>query len=248
MKVLYLDIETSPIEAYTWGLWNQNIGLPQIIKPTSMLSFSAKWRGQKNKLYFDIHDSDGSTGMVDAAHGLLDEADVLVTWNGKTFDEPHLKREFVERGLTPPSPYKHLDLYQVVKRQFRFPSNKLQYVSTALGLKGKVQHTGFDLWIKFMQGDEKARQLMRKYNIQDSVLLEEMHDRILPYIHNHPHYGLFTSDPSRPTCSNCGSNHLQARGYQVTEVGRYPRFQCQGCGKWLRGKKRVDGIDVRGVA
>lgn len=246
MKVLYLDIETSPIEAYTWGIWQANIGINQIIKPTEVISFAAKWRGKKNKMYFDIHDSDGHTGMVDAAHGLLDEADVLVTWNGKTFDEPHLKREFVTAGMKPPSPWKHLDLMQVVKRQFKFPSNKLQYVSTALGFEGKVQHTGFDLWVRFMAGDPKARALFKKYNIQDVVLLEDIHDRILPHIPNHPHYGLY-SDGSRPVCQNCESTHLQRRGWATTSVGKYPRFQCQDCGKWHKGKKAEGFVEMRGI-
>lgn len=245
MRVLYLDIETSPIEAYTWGLWQQNVAINQIIKPTQMLSFAAKWRGKKNKLFFSTHHN-GQAEMREAAHNLLDEADVLVTFNGLKFDVPHLKREFVEAGMTPPSPWKDLDLCNVVKRQFRFPSNKLQYVSTALGLDGKVQHSGFSLWTDCLAGDEKAWAQMRKYNIQDVVLLEELHDRIMPYIHNHPHYGLHT-DPDKQTCARCGSTKLQRRGWAYTGLGKYRRYQCTGCGGWSRGKKAVDMVDVRGI-
>jgi len=47
MKILMLDIETTPMQVYTWGLWDQNIGINQIIKPTEMLCFGAKWQGKK---------------------------------------------------------------------------------------------------------------------------------------------------------------------------------------------------------
>jgi hypothetical protein len=29
-KIATLDIETCPLESYTWGLWKQNVGLNQI--------------------------------------------------------------------------------------------------------------------------------------------------------------------------------------------------------------------------
>ena len=45
VKVLYLDIETSPILADTWGLWQQNVGIAQIHKPQRIIGFGYKWRG-----------------------------------------------------------------------------------------------------------------------------------------------------------------------------------------------------------
>lgn len=245
MKLLFLDIETSPIEAYTWGLWDQNISLNQIIKPTEMISFAAKFKGDKKKHFHSVF-HDGKEAMVQAAHALVDECDVLGTWNGRKFDEKHLRREFVEAGLTPPSPYKSLDLLLTARSQFYFPSNKLQYVSTALGLEGKVSHTGFDLWLKCMAGDAKAWAVMKRYNIQDVLLLEELHEALLPWIKGHPHHALYALDDDT-CCQNCGSRDLQRRGYDTTSLGKYPRFQCKDCGKWGRGKKSVASVDVRGI-
>jgi len=67
--------------------------------------------------------------MLDDLHALMDEADVVCGWNSTTFDHKHIKREFLEAGMLPPSPTKDLDLMRVVKSQFRFPSNKLDYVA-----------------------------------------------------------------------------------------------------------------------
>ena len=46
-KVLVIDIETSPNVVYAWGLWDQNIGISQVIEPSRVLCFAAKWVGQK---------------------------------------------------------------------------------------------------------------------------------------------------------------------------------------------------------
>ena len=80
-----------------------------------------------------------------AAHDLLSEADVVVHYNGDKFDLPHLNREFVESGLGPPAPYASIDLLKTVKRKFRFPSNKLDYVVQKLRLGAKVSTGGYDL-------------------------------------------------------------------------------------------------------
>src|SRR5690606_41747736 len=88
--------------------------------------------------------------MVKEAHRLLSAADAVIHFNGQRFDIPHLNREFVEAGLTPPSPYSQIDLLKVVKKNFRFPSNKLDYVTKKLGLDHKVQNGGHQLSVKGM--------------------------------------------------------------------------------------------------
>ena len=246
MKTLIIDIETSPNLAHVWSLWNQNVGLAQLRESTRVISFAAKWYGDKKVLFYSDH-HDGHEAMIERAHVLLDEADAIVHFNGKSFDMKHLKREFAEAGMLPPSPWRDIDLLLAVKKQFRFPSNKLQYVSTALGLEGKVQHSGHDLWVRCLAGDEKAWAVMRKYNKQDVVLTEKLYDRLLPWIDAHPHRGLFT-DGETPVCGNCGSDQLQRRGYAVTLMSTYPRYQCQKCGRWSRGQSRSKAVDVRPVA
>ncbi len=101
MRLLFLDIETSPTSAYTWDLFNAFIGVDQIIEPTKMICWAAKWKGDRTMMFRSVHDDD----MVEAAWELFDQADAIVTYNGKRFDIPHMNREFLEAGLPPPSPY-----------------------------------------------------------------------------------------------------------------------------------------------
>lgn len=180
MKILYLDIETTPIKAWVWGLWDQNVAINQIIEPTEMLCFGARWHGKKNVIFKSVH-HDGKKTMLEELHKLMDEADVLVGWNSAAFDHKHINREFLENGLQPPSPVKDLDLMSIVKANFQFPSNKLDYVAQALGVGAKVKHSGFQLWIDCMDGKDKAWKEMKRYQLQDVNLLVDLYDILLPW-------------------------------------------------------------------
>jgi uncharacterized protein YprB with RNaseH-like and TPR domain len=245
MKILFLDIETSPITAYTWGLWDQNISIGQIVKATEMMCFGARWYGEK-KVTFRSEYHHGKKEMLEEVHRMLDEADVLVGWNSKAFDSKHLKREFIENGMLPPSPYKEMDLMLTVKAQFKFPSNKLDYVSQKLGVGAKVKHSGFDLWLGCMAGNAKSWVEMKKYQIQDVHLLIDLYEKLKPWITNHPHTGLYNG--IEDGCVVCSSRNLQKRGFATTASGTYQRFQCLDCGKWQRGPISINKTITRSIA
>lgn len=179
-KTLLLDIETTPIKAYVWGLWDQNVYIDQIIEPTEMMCFGARWLGQKKVTFKSVH-HDGKKAMLEELHKMMDEADVLVGWNSAAFDHKHINREFIENGMQPPSAVKDLDLMSVTKANFKFPSNKLDYVAQALGVGAKVKHSGFQLWIDCMAGNEKAWREMKKYQLQDVNLLADLYYELLPW-------------------------------------------------------------------
>jgi DNA polymerase elongation subunit (family B) len=233
MKILLLDIETAPNTAYVWGLWKQNISISQIVDSSSMLCWAAKWLDEPEVMFSSI--LMGKKGMLKEIHKLLDQADAVVHYNGSRFDIPTLNKEFLEAGMSPPSPYAQIDLLRTARQQFRFPSNKLDYVGQALKLGKKVKHEGFELWIKCMNKDKEAWERMEEYNIQDVVLLEQVYHKFLPWIKNHPNKALH--DESEHSCPSCGSHKIQKRGYNVTAGGKYQRYQCQACGTWSAERK-----------
>ena len=243
MKILFFDLETSPITAHTWGLWQQNISLKQIVESTEVICFGARWYGQKKVIFRSVH-HDGKKEMLEELHRLMGEADAIVGWNSKGFDHKHIRREFLEAGMLPPSPTKDIDLMLEVRRNFRFPSNKLDYVAQRLGVGAKVSHTGFDLWLGCMAGDEKSWKEMKKYQIQDVNLLIDLYEILLPWI-KHP--GVPTHDGHDDGCPNCGSADLNRRGYEPLATGRYQKFQCQNCGKWSRSKQKEGNVEMRAL-
>lgn len=235
MKILHLDIETFPNTVYTWGLWDQNIGIDMIEEPGKVACWGAMWDGADAVMFDSIHRST-QRQMLKGIHGLLNEADAVVTYNGDKFDLPWLRGDFIRVGLSPTAPVRSIDLLKTVRTQFRFPSNKLQYVSTALGIGEKLQHEGFPLWKKCMAGEAEAWKTMEEYNIQDVLLLGRLYDKLKGFIKNHPNHSVFTG---HLVCPNCGSEHRRIRGYSDTQAGRYHRFQCKDCGKYYRGNTSV---------
>jgi|ERR1051326_980059 hypothetical protein len=232
MNTLFLDVESSPTTAFTWRLFDATIPINHIVEPGKVICYSAKWRGDK-KLYFDSVHKSSQNDMLEGIHELMSEADVLVHYNGLRYDLPVLNRDFLVCGLPPPPPVKSVDLYQVVKKKFSFVSNKLDWVCKQLNLGSKVSNRGMDLWRGCMANDAKAWVEMERYNRFDTVLLERLYEKLLPWIPAHPNHGLY-DDSDRPVCSNCGSEKMQRRGYSVTTTQRYARYQCQGCGAWAR--------------
>ena len=177
--------------------------------------------------------------MLKEIHKLLDEADVVIHYNGKKFDIPTLNKEFLLHGLTPPAPYKQIDLLKEVRSNFKFISNKLDYVAQALKLGQKVKHKGHQLWVDCMAGKEDAWQQMEEYNIQDVELLEKLYDSLKPWIKSHPNHGLYGEVFDSHVCPNCSSGKLRRRGYAYSNTYRYQRYQCTDCGKWSRGAKSL---------
>lgn len=228
MRLLTLDIETLPHEGWVWGLHDQNVALSQLKRPGTIASFAAKFYGKREVHFADI--IDGEKKMLKYAHELFSEADAIIGYNSIKFDTRWVKAQCAKLRLPPIKPFKNIDLLRTVRQEFYLPSYKLEYVSRFFGLKGKVPTGGFDLWRDFMEGCPKARAKMRRYNIGDTRLTEELYTELRPYIKNHPNIGVFEG---RQCCPNCGGNHVQSRGAYVTRERSYPQHQCRDCFAWL---------------
>lgn len=250
-RVLVLDIETSPNLAYVWRLWQENVGLSQLIEAGQVIAFAAKWHGEREVEFhadynFDTGRLTGHKAMVRAAHRLVNEADAIVHYNGTSFDMPHLNREFLLAGLTPPAPHKDIDLYLTARKRFRFASNKLDHVARELGVGAKVSHAGFELWRRCMESDAAAWRTMRRYNIGDVKLTEKVYDRMLPWITSHPHLGLLADTPDPTKCGRCGGE-LVRNGSAYTAQGRRQRFVCRDCGGYSTSTRREAGVSIKPI-
>jgi uncharacterized protein len=231
MRILAIDVETKFITAAVWSLWEPHIAINQIFDAGGMICYAARYVGEKTMHFRRLGDKDFLTHL----HKLIEDADSLLTFNGKRFDAKKINTAFLLAGMKPPAPCRHIDLYQTVKQNFSLPSNKLQYISGVLGIGQKTDHEGFPLWIKCADGDEKAWKKMMTYNKRDVVLLENLYDKLKGWVKQHPSHSI---EQEAAVCTNCGGKKLQARGWALTAAGRYQRYQCQsaGCGKWMRGK------------
>lgn len=253
-KILVWDIETSPHLSWHFNTRNVNIRPDQIKEPTRMICWAAKFVGEK-KIYFASEYHNSKVEMLDQLFGLLDEADVTVTYNGDNFDIPHAQREFREAGLGQPSPFVSVDMYKVIRKREKWASHQMGYIAQRLGLQEKLSHNGFEMWREAMGdfGEERQRRawnLMRRYNRQDLRPTEDLFLEYLPVIPNLPAAGLWlpeiadSPDIDLPICPNplCLSTHVTRQGYKRTKTRRYPQYQCQSCGKWFSKNRSELGV------
>ena len=248
MKLLMWDLENSAATGRHWGLFDQNIGLNQVVDPGRIMSFAARWYGAPKKdVVFRSVFHDGQQTMLESAYDLLDEADALVSWNGAGFDTKKMNWEFELhkiRGGGPYSPVKEIDLMKEHKRNFRTLSNKLEFVSAQLLGESKVTHEGFKLWLAAEGGDPKAWDRFKRYNIQDVNLLVKLYDRMLPWL-RHPNQNLYNR--TEGACPSCGQFKLTKQGVRHTLTRSYQRFQCAGCKSWSTDTKVVDSTETRSL-
>lgn len=247
-KVLVFDIETAPLKSYTWGMWDQTVGLNQIIEDWHVLSWSAKWLGDApDKVMYEdqrnARDITNDKKILKSIWKLLDEADILISQNGIRFDVKKLNARFIMHGMKPPSSSKHIDTLRIAKRHFAFTSNKLEYMTDKLCTNyKKLKHdefVGFKLWTECMAGNIKAWDSMKKYNEYDVLSLEELYYKLIPW-DNTVDFNLFTSDDVDYVCT-CGSYnfHEKEGDYYYTTVAKYQRYECKDCGKQTRGSKNL---------
>lgn len=240
MNVLILDIETTPNLAHVWGMWQQNVGINQIMAPTEVLCWAAKWESSDDIIFYGLN-KNTKEEMAHAMWYLLDSADVVVHYNGTKFDIPHLNREFLELGMKPPSTYKQVDLLNTIRSQFNFPSNKLDYVAQALGLGKKTTHSGHELWVKCLNGDSVAWDTMQEYNENDVLLTEELYHTIKPWIKSLPNMVMYEEEEEAIaiSCPSCGGVNVKKKGFEYTSVSKFQRYVCSDCGKNSRGRSNL---------
>ena len=239
-RILHWDIENSPAVGEFWGSPYQT-NIVRIIQPQEVISFAAMWDDSNDVEFYSDH-HDGHDTMLARAYDLLDEADAVVSYNGIRHDTPHMATALRLAGYGRPSPYVEIDLYRVVKQRFKFQQNKLAFVAQQLLDETKLAHSGHDLWVRCGEGDPRAWATMKRYNIKDVRLTKRLYRTLqgdLP-----ASMRLQFGDGK---CDRCGSGRLQKRGLYRRGLSAWQRYQCQGCGGWLRDPVRLEAATIRGI-
>jgi hypothetical protein len=241
-RIKTLDIETSPIVAYVWSLWKVNIGLNQIVKEWSILSYCVKDLGSKRVRYEDTsskEDPRDDSDLLIALHAELSDCDIVIAQNGKAFDLKKINARFIEAGLPPVPPIKVIDTMLIAKDVAKFTSNKLEWLSKHLTDTPKYAHSefpGMELWTECLKGNKKAWKAMRKYNCIDVPATEELYLKLRPYMIGHPNVAAYYDD-DKTRCPRCASTKLTPMEKPaLTQSGEYTRYQCGECGGFARSR------------
>jgi len=231
-RILVIDIETAPAELWGWGMHKQNFGVDQVKAHPYILCVGYKWVGERRTHCLAGWEL-GQREMLRETLALLEECDAVVSKNGARFDIPWIRTELLKYKLGPMPKLTHIDLEKAARAYFRFLSNKLDYIVQYLDIGKKVEHEGFPLWRKVMEGSKEARRRMVDYCKGDIIVTERLYNEMGPHIENHP----AIRAAGAHACVFCHSKRTQKRGPRYTACFKIQRHQCLDCRKWFDGKR-----------
>ena len=255
-RVLLIDLERVPGEV-TLPVWEPRdfkrinwVHPAKWTKRPEMLCFGARWDDRKRAEFHASWDSDDPHHLARETWRLVNDCTHLVTYNGNRADVPWMKQAWLAAGLTPPKPYKHIDLYRVAL-QFGLPSKSLDELSKFLGLPGKRGHYDIDQARACLAGDEKARKAMRRYNLGDvsDDSLGGVWRKLRPWVRGlNLATAMLTDDR---LCPYCTSANVVRNGWTEAATGTvnsYAAWVCEDCGGHSKSNIVKSRSALRGVS
>ena len=241
-KILVLDIETAPIDAFVWGIWKQNVNLKGVKHDWFILTWSVKWLFSNEVMSNHLTKKESlkkdDKRITENIFKLMCEADIIITHNGNKFDLKRLNTKFLKYRLGSPTSYSSIDTLKYARKFLSHSSNKLDYLGDISRLGNKIETGGFDLWLRCLKGDQKAFKDMVKYCDQDVQLLEYLYLYMISFIKPHPNLNLFSLDNVN-RCTSCMSDDIQYTGDYHTTVSVFDEYKCNCCGSTFRARKGV---------
>lgn len=244
-RVLYLDIETTPIISAHYHLGKQHVNYDQILKRPQVMVICWAWGDGKvqsrtfNLGTFDWYSKDDESDkkLLEEFIKVANEADLLIGHNAKKFDIAVLRSRLIRYGLPNIAPTLVDDTWLMTK-EIAFTSHKLDDLGDYLDLGRKKPHgTGMEWWIAILRGDKATLTNMAKYCAVDVERLRSVYKAVKPYTRSALNMAVFTGD--QLVCPSCGSKDIQRRGYTRTTAGTQARFQCKSCGSWSKTGKNL---------
>ncbi|MBI4029136.1 MAG: ribonuclease H-like domain-containing protein [Candidatus Blackburnbacteria bacterium] len=174
-RVGYLDIESNGLKA------NFHMILSWFIKERGKDVFHAYTLSKKD---FNLKDkTQVDRQCTEKLISTLSQFDIVCTYYGTGFDLPFIRTRALYYGIPFP-PYgavKHFDIYYTVREKMCLNSKRLETASKFLGIQGKTPLSG-EIWVAAGLGDEKALSYVREHNKQDTIVLEKLHDKLIPFM------------------------------------------------------------------
>lgn len=230
IKRLFFDIETSPMIVYSWRTgWKINIPTDNIIEDWRIICISYKWEGQEkvHTLSWDSNKCDKK--LLEKFIKIANSADEIVAHNGDRFDIKKIRTRCLYHRIPMFPKYRSLDTLKKAKWNFSFNSNRLDYIAKFLGVGAKLEHEGFEMWTKCLQGDKKALEDMIKYCEMDIIVLEDVFMVLQNYITNNTHAGVIQGG-LKHECPNCGGEDAVLLKNNFTAKGTIKRLmECDTC-------------------
>ena len=237
IRRLFFDIETGyyelKIRAFQLKNYTKYFNPDSIVKQKEIICISYKWQYED-----EVHTLDwrmGEKQMLKEFVKIMGEANECVYHNGDNFDVKEIRTRCIYHGILMFPNYRSLDTLKKSRKYFRFASNKLDYIGKFLGIGGKLEHEGFDLWVKVVEEkDEDALERMIDYCERDVIVLEDTFFVLSPFIDHNNNFAVLTGG-EKWYCPECGSHDVKMFRTYTTPLGIIRReMKCNQCKKQYR--------------
>lgn len=242
MKILLYDIEASGLVA-DFGT-TLCVGFKWLGRPAIHVPAIGDYNGICNHCN-RINNPTDDKKLLQGIYPYFLEADAVVTWYGKGYDERFLNSRLLYHKLPVLPPVPHIDGWLTAFKKLKLHSNRLASVQEFLELPDAKTPVKGPQWNKAKAGDVRAMKYVVEHCKTDVKVLEAAYLRLRPLIKEHPSHALADDRPW--ACPACGGSHLQKRGEQITRTRVYQRLQCRDCGIWLRSSKSSRSAPVFSV-
>jgi len=250
-KILVFDLETSASLVYCFGRHKQYINQDAVVSEGGkILCAGYQWLDDADSTviaYSEDIKLEQDYKICFHLWCLFNQADAVVAHNALQFDIKMLETRCLANGLPPLPHVKVIDTLILAKKNFRFPSNKLDSLASYLDIGRKVTHSGIDLWVKVQQGCNESLQKMVEYCKGDTDLLVEVYKAlrsrgIVGTDFNAAHY--YADNMHR--CKVCGSDNLESTGRTAnTAISTFDEVRCNDCGAIHRTRSATNSKTKR---
>jgi DNA polymerase elongation subunit (family B) len=233
IKRLYFDIETSYNIVKSWRIgYDIKLDPSSIIKERAIICICYKWEGDKNVKCLTWNRGDDSS-MILKFSEILNSADEVVTHNGDKFDVKWFRTRCLYHGVALTPYIQSIDTLKEAKKLFLFNSNKLDYISKFIGLDGKMETGGLELWDDIiLRNNRQSLYKMVQYCKNDVVLLEKVFLKLNPYLKNKITKTV-RIEGNGIHCVECNSTNIRKVKLRISAAGRYTQqYRCNDCGKY----------------
>lgn len=243
-RIMWYDLETSPLKAWIWSLGKQVVRHDQLDSKHNNFDVICVTYcfndGKPAKVLGWGYEQQNSKKMIKEFIKIAKTADIIIGKNNVRFDDRRVNTLAFIHGLEGISEIigKTDDLEKQMRKFFTFPTTRLDYISDILGLGGKIKMK-FDDWINIVEKDKKnglkAYNKMLKYGLKDVEDTRAIWNKMSKYFKPKINMSVFNSDH---VCTNCGSKNIKANGTRIQGRTVYQQFFCNDHGGYA-GRKTL---------
>lgn len=247
-RILFYDIETSPLKAWVWQMGEQYVGHKQLDKNHSrygIICVTYCWNDGSSAQCIDWgYEEQDTTKVIKEFDQIINLADHVIGKNSDKFDNKMINaaRMFGDLPGNPSWTKYTDDLERQMRRYFRLPSQSLDYISDQLGLGGKIKME-FQDWVDIVEKNKNGKKSfnkMCKYGKKDVEDTRTLWNKLAQ--HFDPKFNVAAHTGNYFNCKRCGGDNLYKNGIRTAGSTQYQMYNCRDCNNIYAGRHPISKV------